>query len=545
MKGKSALVLLVLVVSVTFAWAEDLKTVAESSNYTATSTNADVLSFCKKLAAGSAKARFTTIGTSAGGNTMGMLIIGDPVPSRPAELIYDDRIVVYIQANIHAGEVEGKEASMMLARDIVNGKHPGILDHVVILIVPNYNSDGNSHISKENRYYQPGPDEGVGRRPNDMNLDLNRDWMKLESPEARAVTGKVLTPWDPVLLIDCHTTDGSLHTEPMTWSHQLHPSGDADLLDYCWDTLLPAAAKTLKDEFNYKSIPYGNWVDRNDQTKGWRTFGHHTRYTTNYIGIRNRLGVLLETYAFANYKDRVWSSYGILLGLLRQCNSDYMAIKKMIRDADAAAYARAEKLDPEKDVLVVEVDLQSFEEPFVIETWESAERGRDEQGRRTIRPVGERVDREVKYFAKFVAKKTVPLPAHYVLEPGEGVIIDKLLQHGISVEKLTEETTVVVQRFHTSEIKQAERLFQGHKFTTVVGEWKEEEVTLPSGSYVISTAQPLGMLAAALLEPEYDDSLTTWNFFDRKLARQWGGGALPHPVLKIMTPGPLPAVMLP
>lgn len=539
MKHAIAVVLVFIVFAVP-ARPQDLTTVAERSGYTETSNNADVLEFLSALAAESNKVILTTIGTTAGGNQIPMLIVGNPAPATPADLINGNRIAVYIQANIHAGEVEGKEATMMLARDIAGGKYSDLLDHLVLLIVPDYNADGNDKIRPENRAHQGGPEKGVGERANGMNLDLNRDWMKLESPEARAVVGQVLNRWNPVLLVDCHTTNGSFHTETMTWSPQLHPSSDKQVMDYTINTLLPTAAATLKEEFGYDSIPYGNFRDRNNPSLGWSTFGHEPRYTTNYMGLRNRLSVLLETYAYADFKDRVQSTYGMLVGLLKQCAADAAGIRSLVASADERAYAREHGRDSANDELAVEVKLEAYDEPITVKSFEF-EKFVGENGRERLRPTKTRKDYVLPYFAKFVPTRTVQLPAYYALLPGNRDIADKLKQHGIAVEQLQKEVTIKAERFYVSELNSAENIFQGHRFTSVKGEWKEEEVSLPAGSIVVSTAQPLGMLAACLLEPESDDGLTTWNFFDRELTRQWGRGYLPHPVLRITDSAPLPA----
>lgn len=525
---------LLLILASSFALAqEELLSRAEASEYKSTSTNDDVLNFCRQLAASSHKVHFSIIGKTAGNNEIPLLIVGDPAPANPNEMLNDPRIVVYIQANIHSGEVEGKEAVQMLARDLVNGKYPEILKNCVLLICPNYNSDGNSHIDVNNRYYQPGPDTGVGVRPNDLNLDLNRDWVKMEAPETQTICKYVLNPWDPALLIDCHTTDGSLHLAPMTWSPQINPSGDKTLLDYAWNVLMQKASATLKDEFGYDSIPYGNWMDRKDLNKGWGTFGPEPRYTTNYYGMRNRLSVLLETYAYAKFDVRVKSTYGIIVGILRQTGLDKNNIKQMIRNSDQNAYKRVQGLDPEKDKLFVAWDVKPFDWKVKIKTYEGAEYTTDESGRRRIVPKGERLDLEIPYFGNMVGTTSVSLPAYYFVPKSEKLVVKKLLMHNVAVHELEKDLKIKAWKFEITEIKNDERPYQGHMATTIKGEWKEEEVFVEKGGYLISTAQPNGMLAAQLLDPESTDSFTTWNFFDRKLAPQWGRGFYPHPVLKI------------
>ncbi|HEX9902804.1 MAG TPA: M14 family zinc carboxypeptidase, partial [Acidobacteriota bacterium] len=192
-------------------------TVAEASGFTATSTHAQVLSFVQDLARVSRNLRLETMAVTTEGRMMPLLVLGRPVPRTPQALRGDPKLVVYIQANIHAGEVEGKEACLMLARDILLDPQLTTLDRLVVLIAPDFNPDGNDKISPNNRRHQPGPEKGVGLRPNGQNLDLNRDGMKLETPEVRGLVEKVLLRWDPALLVDCHTTNGFYHQEPVTY----------------------------------------------------------------------------------------------------------------------------------------------------------------------------------------------------------------------------------------------------------------------------------------------------------------------------------------
>ena len=187
--------------------AADLpRTKAESSNFTATSTHAEVMTFIRELQTRSDRVRVETLGTSTEGREIPLLVIGDPAPASPAELRHDKRAVVYFQANIHAGEVEGKEAALMVARELVAGDAAKYLDRLVVLIAPIFNPDGNDKISAANRTNQNGPAGGVGARFNGQNLDLNRDGVKLETPEVQGLVQNVLHALGPGVLPRCAHT---------------------------------------------------------------------------------------------------------------------------------------------------------------------------------------------------------------------------------------------------------------------------------------------------------------------------------------------------
>lgn len=507
---------------------------AEQTDYKATSRHEDVLTFIQGLQRKSHLIRVEYIATSTEGRPVPLIIIGNPLPSSPRELRFDPRIGVYIQANIHAGEVEGKEASLMLARDILAASKPPYLDRLVILIAPNFNPDGNEKISPQNRRNQPGPEAGVGVRTNGQNLDLNRDAMKLESPELRGLVANVLERWDPLLLVDCHTTDGSYHEEIVTYSWPLNPNGDPSILVYMRDKMLPAIQQILEKKYKTLGLPYGDPVDFKEMDKGWRTFSHQPRYLTNYIGLRNRLSILDENYVYAPFKDRVMGCYNFLRAILDETYSRAEEIKRLVAEADRKTVTTG--LNPsEKDLFAVEFDLKPLPQPITIRGYEMEIIPR-EGGFPQIKPTEKKKTYTVPYLADFVAKRSVRFPHAYLITVNDQEIINKLKQHGIIVERLTQPAQLEVEIYELKELKASERPFQGHRLNTLKGEFRSETRDFPAGTFFITTAQPLGRLVAYLLEPESDDGLFVWNFFDRYLVPEWGRRFEIFPVVKLMKP---------
>jgi len=512
-------------------------TVAEASGFTATSLHADVMKFIKELQRKSSLLRVETLCVSPEGRTIPLLVIGQPVPSSPLALLNERKAVVYIQANIHAGEVEGKEASLMLARDILLQENPPYLENLVILIAPIFNADGNEKISPDNRRSQAGPEKGVGVRYNGQNLDLNRDGMKMESPEVQGLVRNVLNRWDPVLLADLHTTNGSYHQEPVTYVWSLNPNGDISLIEFMREKMMPAISQNLKKKYDVLSVPYGNFMDFREPEKGWRPSGPEPRYLTNYIGLRNRLAILNENYSYADYKTRVMGCYYFLHSILEYCSDHKDEIRELISKADRRTIQRG--LHPsENDTFAVEYDLKSLDKKITILGYEVKVEER-EGGRPRITRTDKVKAYTVPYFVDFVPKRTVSFPFGYLIPTADTEITEKLLQHGILVERLTEPARLEVESFRITEIKGEERLYQGHRMNTTKGEYFREEKEFPEGSLFISTAQPLGSLAAYLLEPESDDGLLVWNFFDRYIVPQWGRAPLAYPVYKLLKPANL------
>ncbi len=520
----------------------NLLTVAEKSNFTATSRYQEVLSLISELQKISPNLVVEEIGTTAEGRIIPLLIISNPPVSSPQAARNLKKMPVYIQANIHAGEVEGKEASLMLAREILlNPSHP-YLNNLVILIVPNLNADGNERISPENRRQQPGPEQGVGIRPNAMNLDLNRDAIKLESPEMKAVVQKILNRWDPAVIVDCHTTNGAYHEETITYSWPLNPNSDSELLNYQRDGLMPVIVKTLKEKYSTLAVPYGMFRDWRDPSKGWVTFEPQPRYFTNYTGLRNRISILDENYVHADYKTRVMSCFYFLKAILDSISVRTQEIQKLLEEADRRTILQG--LNPEGKTFAVEYDLQPLPKPITINAYELEVLERPGGGFPQLKPTDKKKPVTVPYFANYLPKRSVNFPSAYLVTVPDPEIKNNLLAHGLQVERLTEEVILEVEVFLPLEMKATERPFQGHRLNQIRGEYKRETRKFSAGTLLVRTAQPLGFLAAYLLEPESDDGLVVWNFFDRYLVGQWQRGFSELPVYRLLQPSNLPAVKL-
>jgi hypothetical protein len=509
-------------------------TVAEASEFKATSRHADVMKFIQALQQQSPYLRVETLCISTEGRTVPLLVIGKPVPAAPSSLHTDKRGIVYIQANIHAGEVEGKEASLMLARDILLAKDLPYLDRLVILIAPIFNADGNEKISPENRRHQGGPVQGVGVRSNGQNLDLNRDSLKLESPELRGLVENVLLRWDPFLLVDCHTTNGAYHQEVVTYSWGLNPNGDSGIIAYQRDTMMPEIESILETKYHTPAVGYGGFRNDRAPEKGWETMEPQPRYVTNYMGLRNRLSILDENYVYADFRARVMGNYFFLRAILDYCSNHLLEIDRVVTAADSTTILKG--LSPaEKDLFYAEYEVRPLKNPVTVHAYETEIEER--QGERPRIKVTDKVNvRTVPYYSDYVGKRGVRFPFAYILGVPDSDIITKLLQHGLVVERLLEAATLEVESFKPKEIKAGERPYQGHRLNLVKGDYATEKREFPAGTYLVPTSQPLGNLAAYLLEPESDDGLLVWNFFDRYLAPQWSRELGTYPVYKLLAP---------
>ncbi len=518
-------------------------TVAEKTDFAATSTHADVMDFIAQLKIGSPLIKIETMAVTVEGREVPLVIIGDPAPASPAALRYDDRAAVYIQANIHAGEVEGKEAALMLARDIVQGATPDYLDRLVILLAPNFNPDGNDKISVENRTRQHGPERGVGIRYNGQGLDLNRDAIKLETPEVTGLVDNVLNRWDPIFFLDSHTHNGSYHKEPVTWAWGLNPNGDRLMISYMEKVVLPAITRIMKEDYGLATIPHGDFLDARRPEKGWVAHAPICRYLVNYVGLRNRFSVLNEQYPYVDFETRVRGAYSLFRAFLDFIHEHKDEMVRLAAGADGRAMSRGAAPSAE-DEFVVEYERVALEEKLDIEGWEMEVEEREGTWPRVTKTDRDRTYKDVPYFARYEAERAIPYARGYLIAANVEAVRRNLLMHGIAVERLMEPATVAVEGFVIEEVTGSDRPNQGHYTTSVSGHYEAANVEFPAGALYVSTAQPLGPLAAFLLEAESGDGLLFWNFFDRYLVPQWGRGQRTYPVYRVLHEVELPTSII-
>jgi len=464
-------------------------TVAEQSGYRATSTHADVLRFIDELKKVRPVFRVESMGRSAKGQEMPVLVFGER-PGTP---------VVLVLANIHAGEVEGKEALLMLARDLPET----YFEKLTLLFVPNYNPDGNDLIDVKNRALdlaklegQIGPEGGVGTRYTGEGINLNRDYMKMEALESRNLS-KLQAKWRPQLTIDSHTTDGSIHRYALTFDTSHIPCAPGA---YVHTKMLPEVSRRLEARTGLKTFFYGNFVDEADLSKGWATYSHLPRYGSHYRGLTGRMDILLETYSYISFKDRVFTTYEILKDIFDYTIEHAAEIKKLCEDGERA------RPDPVAIAYGPPETIGDCE----IQAWDmESQLARKIPGREPRRY-------RMPHLAKFVPTKTVPRPAGYLIPQTETSIIEKLKDHGIILERLSaprefEVDVDVVETVTTVDSPDVGSMKREEKVVTISRRLADTDAS--AGDVLVRTDQVLGTLAVYLLEPESDDGLLRWGYY--------------------------------
>jgi hypothetical protein len=515
-----------------------LQTVAEATNYRATSKHADVVAFIEALAPrAAATMSVQTMGASAEGREIPVLVFSKEklfTPEKAHRAAKDRGLpVVMILCNIHAGEVEGKEAALMLARDMtVGGKHAELMAKATVVVVPIYNPDGNDLIDPKHRALdlvrmdgQVGPAGGVGTRYTGAGINLNRDYTKLEAVESRALMA-LFGAWNPHLFVDSHTSDGSIHGYALTWdtSHTLH-SGPREPILYSRDTMLPAIGRALEARTGFKTWFYGNFRDNDDPESGWETYPGLPRYGSHYRGLTGRLDILLEAYSYLAFDQRVAVTYEVFVEILKYAGAHGREIVEVCERAAADTVARGRDPQPD-DVVGVNYGIASrndageivFRYPAYalmdaeIEAWDLAtQRARNIAG-------GTRKKWRNVFYCRFVPEIGVRRPRGYLVPAARTDVVDHLRAHNVDVERVPpEHAKTRVERYVV--------LAKETTFSPDVGNQPRRETVLfvrretadhasQQGDWFVPMDQPLAHVAIYLLEPESDDGLVRWGWFD-------------------------------
>lgn len=485
-----------IVAAATLAWPQ---TRAEVSSYKETSTYADVMSFLKSVDDLSPLASLSTIGASTEGRAIPQLVIAKPPVANRSQVGH--RLVVYIQANIHAGEVEGKESALKLARELCQGNHDDLLKTMVFVINPIYNADGNEKFAPQakNRPGQNGP-ESVGVRPNGQGLDLNRDCMKAESPEMRAVLKDVYGRWNPDIVFDLHTTDGTRHGYALTYSPPLHPDTPKAILDYTRDTLLPDVRTALRTRYGMQTFDYGNTAGPEGSIR-WETFGYEGRYVTNYAGLTGRIAILSEATTYLTFHDRIEATDRFVLACLSH----------MSKDRDKILALRADTAKPSSFGTRFEM-AESRTEPVLLEDLAQGERPKPG-------PITKIKSLTMTVFDRFKAARNTTVTRYYVPRHLFGVV--RLLRlHNVPLTPA--EGSAQLTYFTVSKCTADSFPFQGHKLLHIEGQFGAPTSSTVAGYFVEPSP-----LTAALLEPESLDGVAAWGFLGDQIAGQ-------YPIAKVM-----------
>ncbi len=496
-----------------------LQTRAELSDYRETTRYTEVMGFLEAVVLASEQLHLTSFGYTTEGRTLPLLVYGDVWDASSEEAIQTGKTRVFIQANIHAGEVCGKEALLMLARQLAAGEYTQWADSLVLLIAPIYNADGNERISLYNRSRQHGPVGGMGQRPNAQGYDLNRDHMKLDSPEARSLV-QLIHEYNPHVLIDLHTTNGTIHGYHLTYSPPLNPNTAKPIIDLLRNEWLPEVSKRIKATYDWDFYYYGN-VPRSGGTRerGWYTFDHRPRFNNNYLGLRNRIAILSEAYSYATFEDRILATLYFVEENINYAYEHASAIQQLIEDTDLQTIVGQS--------LAVRSTHKRSREPVTILMGDAVEERNPYTGRIMLRRQETRKPEQMYAFGTFQPTETETAPKTYFIPAALTTVIERIEAHGIWVETLSAPRELALETFRIDSTHVADQPFQGRRERTLFGAYESVTKTLPAGTLIVPVDQSLGRLVFYLLEPRSDDGLVNWALMDDAL-----DGVRYYPILR-------------
>lgn len=493
---------------------------AELTDAQQTSSLENVNAFIRALKDQGAPITVSTLGKSAGGLEIPLVVLADPPCNNGQEARDSGRAVVYLQANIHGGEVEGKEAALALLRAASRGQHPLWLQNLVIVCVPVYNVDGNEALGPalQQRGHQDGPDP-VGRRTNDHRLDLNRDCLKADSPEMRGVLNRIWAVWDPHVVLDLHTTNGTRHGYSLTYSPPLGADVDPGIQHWTKKVLLRDVADKLSEKYGILTFDYGN-SSRRSNPRIWSSFSPLPRYVSNHAGTRNRLGILSEATSFLPFEHRIKATTLFTETVINHVACHVDEVMKICAEADQRSLMLASQ---QKQLGLVFETQSRGTELVLLEKRSGDDSPPPHKAPLEVEPVPHdvRVD--------FKATKSRSVPAGWLIPSEETQLIDRVKLHQLEHLTILAEELLVVESYWVKELTTSPRTYQNRTIQSLNGELREENYMAKPGDVLVTAKQNQVRTAFWLLEADSPDGATNWSLLETapQIAR-------PFPVRRIL-----------
>lgn len=489
---------------------KNFQTLFEKSGGTETPRYDQTIDYFRKLAAASPWITLTSFGKSGQGRDLPLVILDKDGLKNASEIRKAGKLILLIQACIHPGESEGKDAGMMLFRDLaVDHKYPGLLDHVTVLFIPIFNVDGHERFGPYNRINQNGPKE-MGWRVSATNLNLNRDYLKADTPEVQAWL-TMFNQWSPDFFIDSHTTDGADYQYVLTYLIEIYGTMDPALTAWSKDVFIPRMENHMTGK-NIPVFPYITFRSWTNLRSGLIIQPAEPMLSQGYTAYRNRPGLLIETHMLKPYKQRVEATYECMVSTISILNREFAVLKKLESHADSLTSSKEFRMQPfalkykTSDADSMMVDFKGKE--YV--TMKSAITG-ESYNSYTDKPVNYRLA----LYSENKPLTTAKLPEAYIIPAEWKTVIDRLALHGIRMIRLKREMKLTISTYKFNNPKWQSAPYEGrHPLISFDQQEITEERIFAAQSVVIPMDQPAAKIIAACLEPKGPGSFVYWGFFD-------------------------------
>ena len=493
-----------------------LTTVAERSGFSETGRYEEVTALCDAFARQYPKAvRCTTFGTTPEGRPMKALVASTSGALTPEQAQRRGLPVVLIQGGIHAGEIDGKDAGFLALREVLEGRAAnGALDRLVWVFVPVFNVDGHERFGAWNRPNQRGPKE-MGWRTTAQNYNLNRDYLKADTPEMQAML-QLVQRWDPLVTVDLHATNGAQFEHDISIQVEPVHAGDAGLRT----AGLALRTGVIDDLAKQGSLPlpyYPSFVVQDDPTSGFEDGVPPPRFSHGYFLLRNRIAMLVETHSWKEYPVRVRITRNTVVSVLEHVARDGASWLTTAKQADIAAASLGGRQEPLTYVAAPAARTMEFRGYAYTRTTS------DVSG-----ALMTRYDETTPQVWKVPLKDDIR-PGIVVEAPGAGYLVPAaeapwvaavLKTHGVEYRLLGKPWRGDAQVFRATKSSFGSASVETHQRLTVEGDWTRESRATPAGALFVPIAQPRARLVMALLEPKAPDSLLAWGRFNNAFERK-------------------------
>lgn len=484
----------------------------EKSEGKRTATYFEAINWYKELDKASSKISVKEMGPTDAGYPLHLVMVSADGKFDPTQWHKQHKVVILINNGIHPGEPDGIDASMMLVRDIKDGKII-LPENVALAIIPVYNIGGCLNRNSSTRVNQNGPEE-YGFRGNAQNLDLNRDFTKCDSKEARSFT-HLFHFLDPDIFLDNHVSDGADYQHTMT------------LITTQYDKLSPVLGPWLKDIFEPKLyagmkqkgwdlIPYVDF-ETTDFNKGMKMFYEPPRYSSGYAALFNTLSFISETHMLKPFAQRVKSTYDLMLTFIQEASTSSKALLNQRSMAKQAARMQT------KFPLSWTVDSSKFSEinfkGYEADSAKSEATGLQKMFYNHDKPYS----KKIKFFNSYKESSIIEKPKAYIIPQGWYEVIERLKLNAVEARQFKQDTIMNLGVYHIDDYKSLPMPYEKHhKNIAVKATESHTMVSILKGDYIIELNQPVNRYIIEMLEPTGEDGFFAWNFFDAILQQKEG-----------------------
>jgi hypothetical protein len=497
------------------ATAQGAQTPFERSGGTETATYAECISFYQQLDKLSPALSIRTMGMSDAGYPYHVVLYSNDGTADPVVWHRQHKAVILINNGIHPGEPDGVDASMMLLRDLVAGKVK-LPDNVALAVIPLYNIGGALNRGSFSRVNQDGP-VAYGFRGNAQNLDLNRDFTKNDSRNARSFV-QIFHWVDPVLQIDNHVSDGADYQYTMTLLATQWNKLGGEVGAYLHDVFQPMLFAEMEKK-GWPMTPYVDFEEGNPD-RGWEGFYDEPRYSSGYAALFHTMAFMPETHMLKPFKDRVRSTYALMQTMIGTASAHAGELLAH-RNHDIAAEGDSARLSLDWKVDTTRWDTLNFRGYLAVEKT-SGVTGLPRMYYDHHQPY----EKKVRFYDYFVSDAAAAVPAAYLIPQGWHEVVDLLQLNGVHMRRLTVDSTVSVEVYHIADYKAAGRAYEKHhKNTAIKVTASRDTVRLRRGDWLVPTDQAARRFLVEMLEPTGEDSYFAWNFFDAILQQKEGYSA--------------------